>query len=278
MSHLFINITRKSNKWFVGLSPIIAWAVCALWPSCAYGAQSGAQTTTTSSLPLVSAVAMGVMACITIAALLYAWRARAKTAVPEDSEEPHSETSPTDAAQEWTAPLAHIIEAGERLASGEPLGQEEARQLGQLIVIHGNDILRLANDMPTDAPAQKPVAVIQHATSQHLSRDEQEFLNKVVNQVHEQLSAGNLDADALAASMGLSRKQLRTRIQAITGDTTVNFVMNIRLSKARRMLCSTNDSVSDISQKCGFHDVAYFSRTFKQQFGLTPSQCRRQGE
>ena len=64
---------------------------------------------------------------------------------------------------------------------------------------------------------------------------------------------------------------------AITGETTVAYLMHLRLEKAREMLISQPDkSVSEIAVLCGFEEGGYFTKAFKQQYGVTPTQMRKQ--
>ena len=107
------------------------------------------------------------------------------------------------------------------------------------------------------------------------SKTDQEFLNKLVNLIHAQMSKGEIDTDTIATAMGMSRKQLRTKVQAITGEPTANYVLRVRMGKAKRLVRTTSASIGEVAAKCGFQDVAHFSRAFKQFFGVTPSQYRK---
>jgi AraC-like DNA-binding protein len=52
--------------------------------------------------------------------------------------------------------------------------------------------------------------------------------------------------------------------------------MKLRMSRARRLLkADITMSIGDVAQKCGFEDMAYFSRLFKQMYQETPSQYRK---
>ena len=76
--------------------------------------------------------------------------------------------------------------------------------------------------------------------------------------------------------MCLSSKQLRRKIFAITGETTVAFIMRVRLEEAHNMLINNPDiSVAEVAMKCGFEDGGYFTKAFKQQYKMTPTQMRK---
>ena len=81
--------------------------------------------------------------------------------------------------------------------------------------------------------------------------------------------------EQIAAALSLSRKQLRTRVMAITGMTPIAYVLQVRLNYARRMISSDNSSLTTIAGKCGFQNLSHFSKAFKQQFGVSPQQFRK---
>ena len=110
-----------------------------------------------------------------------------------------------------------------------------------------------------------------------LPDNEQAFLDRINAVVLEQMSTGNVDVETIASRLCLSSKQLRRKVYAITGETTVAYLMHLRLEKAREMLISQpNKSVSEIAMLCGFEEGGYFTKAFKQQYGVTPTQMRKQ--
>ena len=110
-----------------------------------------------------------------------------------------------------------------------------------------------------------------------LPDNEQAFLDRINAVVLEQMSTGNVDVETIASRLCLSSKQLRRKVYAITGETTVAYLMHLRLEKAREMLISQpNKSVSEIAVLCGFEEGGYFTKAFKQQYGVTPTQMRKQ--
>lgn len=75
--------------------------------------------------------------------------------------------------------------------------------------------------------------------------------------------------------MFISPSHLNRRIKSITDLSTTGFIFNIRLNRAKRLLITTQKQIGEIASECGFNDFAYFSRSFKKEFGLTPSQYQR---
>lgn len=115
----------------------------------------------------------------------------------------------------------------------------------------------------------------EEAPTQELSKNDQEFINKLINVIHAQMVKNDIDMEHIAAALSLSRKQLRTRVMAITGMTPIAYVLQVRLNYARRMISSDNSSLTTIASKCGFQNLSHFSKAFKQQFGVSPQQFRK---
>lgn len=109
-----------------------------------------------------------------------------------------------------------------------------------------------------------------------LSAADQDFLNKLVDITYSRMSSCNIDIEQIASAMCMSSKQLNRKLLAITGENSTSYIIQIRLSKAKRLLDSPdNIPIGEIAMQCGFEDSAYFSRIFKKMFNLTPSQYRK---
>ncbi len=101
------------------------------------------------------------------------------------------------------------------------------------------------------------------------------FLDKLVAYVLANMNTGKMSVEEIASHMCLSSGQLNRRIKSITGITTQNYVLRLRLEEAKLLLQAEPDApVSDIAYRLGFDDAASFSRAFKRVFDSTPSQYR----
>ena len=108
-----------------------------------------------------------------------------------------------------------------------------------------------------------------------VSSSDRSFLEKLVSYVLSNLTTGRLGVEDLASHMCLSSGQLNRKVKSITGITTQNYMLRLRLEQARLMLQDEPDSpVADVAYRCGFEDAASFSRAFKRTFDSTPSQIR----
>lgn len=111
-----------------------------------------------------------------------------------------------------------------------------------------------------------------------LTRQDREFLNRLTNVIYARLSDSTLNSIAVADKMCMSKSQLNRKIRTITGYNTATYILQMRMEKAKRMLVSGETSISEVATKCGFEDISYFGRVFKQTFNITPSQYRKRPE
>lgn len=109
-----------------------------------------------------------------------------------------------------------------------------------------------------------------------LTPSDQDFINKLNDLIHAQMKTGELNAENIASMMYMSRSQLNRKLMAIVGQNITNYSLQLRISKAKRMLdTDVNTPIGEIALACGFEDVSYFSRVFKQICQMTPSQYRK---
>ena len=106
------------------------------------------------------------------------------------------------------------------------------------------------------------------------------FLADFAREVEKQMSNGSkLDFDRIALSFKMGETQLRRKIQSMTGKNVTAYVGQLRMEKAMRLLREHPDMlIGEIAEQCGFQDVAYFSRVFRQHYGKAPSQVRDAGK
>ena len=100
------------------------------------------------------------------------------------------------------------------------------------------------------------------------------FLAKVTDAVRDMLKEGKIDYDMLAYNLCLSRAQLNRKIKAITGYTTTDLILQIRISIAKHLLDSTDEPIWSIAMKCGMDNDSCFCTLFKKSTGITPLQYK----
>ncbi len=111
-----------------------------------------------------------------------------------------------------------------------------------------------------------------------MSKGDREFIHKLVEIIQAQMAKDDIDMEHIAAALSLSRKQLRTRVMQLTGLNPVAYVLQVRLNCARHMIVNEDISLTTVANKCGFQNLSHFSKAFKQQFGISPLQFRKNSE
>ncbi len=112
-------------------------------------------------------------------------------------------------------------------------------------------------------------------TRKCLSKDHS-FLEKLNNEINQQIENGVIDYTELGVKFSVARTQLNRKIKAITGMTTTEYIVMVRINKAKELLTNTDLSISEISFRCGIDDVSYFSSLFKKHTGTSPTSFRNQ--
>jgi transcriptional regulator GlxA family with amidase domain len=96
-----------------------------------------------------------------------------------------------------------------------------------------------------------------------------EKLIQIINLFDENLDE-NLRLDEVAKSVGVSRRQMERLFGRHIGKTPKQYLMDLRLQRARALLAETDISVSEAAVACGFEAVSHFSKRFRERFGMSP--------
>lgn len=86
----------------------------------------------------------------------------------------------------------------------------------------------------------------------------------------------DIDLIALSKNSGLSDKYFRETFKKLYGSTPTQFLINLRLNEAAKLLSLGFLSVSEVAESVGISDVYYFSRLFKKKFSIPPSQFKNE--
>ena len=103
-----------------------------------------------------------------------------------------------------------------------------------------------------------------------------EFIQKALNYINENISETELSVEVLASEVFLSRSQLYRKIKTLTGVSVNEFIRNVRLEKAKELIEFGNDNINEISYKVGFSSPSYFTKCFKEKFGYLPTHNNKQ--
>ena len=103
------------------------------------------------------------------------------------------------------------------------------------------------------------------------SMDEQ-FLNKLMQAIHDQYADPEFSASALSLKIGISRAQLHRKIKALLGQSTGDLIRSFRLIRGAELIKNKSGTVAEIAYDVGFSSPSYFSECFRKQFGILPSE------
>lgn len=148
----------------------------------------------------------------------------------------------------------------------KPFIEEELQALVEQQLESRKEILKMLDHLAVERPSKPSVQIDEEDTT---------FIQKVRDIVQQEIANGDLSTQIIADRMFISPSHLNRRIKSITDLSTTGFIFNIRLNRAKRLLITTQKQIGEIASECGFNDFAYFSRSFKKEFGLTPSQYQR---
>jgi AraC-like DNA-binding protein len=113
----------------------------------------------------------------------------------------------------------------------------------------------------------------QPSTHARTSRDD-EFLARVKSGVELHCEDPRFTTSSAAAELAMSRMHLNRRLRALTGKSTHEYILEVRLENARNLLVHTGVPVGTISSRVGFRSPSHFARAFRMRFGVPPSRFR----
>ncbi len=114
----------------------------------------------------------------------------------------------------------------------------------------------------------KPVGIV-------INSADEKFIERLETVLETELTNSDFTAEAFAEKMYLSRMQLHRKLKMMFGVSATEFIRNERLKAATDLLGGTL-SVSEIAYSIGFNDVGYFSKSFKELYGLPPSEYQKE--
>ena len=100
---------------------------------------------------------------------------------------------------------------------------------------------------------------------------DEKLIENAIKYVEANISRSDLSVEELSHELGMSRVHLYKKLLQITGKTPIEFIRVIRLKRAAQLLRESQQNVSEIAYQLGFNNPKYFSKYFKDEFGVLPS-------
>lgn len=138
----------------------------------------------------------------------------------------------------------------------------------KLLFARINNLVK-ASKMRQDAFRKEENLDLEHLPYSSIDK---KFLQLVIEKVESHLEQSEFYLEQLSVEMGMSRSTLYRKIKAVTGMAPLDFVRNIKMKRACMMLAEGKHHVSEVAYALGFNTPKYFTKCFKGEFGITPSE------
>lgn len=109
-----------------------------------------------------------------------------------------------------------------------------------------------------------------------LTESDKAFLKKMDKLINDNLSNDELSAKFLTDHLAMSRASLYNKVKALTGMGVNDYINRLRIERSVQLLTTTDLSINEISQEVGFSYPRYFSTSFKQMKGVTPTRFKEE--
>ncbi len=105
----------------------------------------------------------------------------------------------------------------------------------------------------------------------HLQNKEAKFIGDLTKIILDNLEDNNFSINDLCEKLFISRTQLHRKLKKITGLSTSEYIRNVKLNEGKKLLLTHKYTISEVANKVGYTDSAYFSKSFKKVFNELPS-------
>lgn len=103
---------------------------------------------------------------------------------------------------------------------------------------------------------------------------DERFIRDALEAVEKNMGNDRFSVEDLSHELHLSRVALYKKILALTGKTPIEFIRSIRLKRAAQLLNQTGLTIAEVAYQVGFNNPKYFTRYFKEEFGMLPSEMK----
>ncbi len=101
------------------------------------------------------------------------------------------------------------------------------------------------------------------------------FLENVLKPIDDHLDDQFFSVETLCKQIGISERQLQRKLKALTNKSPNQLISSVRLHRAKELLLQNKHNVAEIAYQTGFSNPSYFSKSFKKEFGISPSMLRQ---
>ena len=115
----------------------------------------------------------------------------------------------------------------------------------------------------------------QHETMCFTQKDK-DFFTRMTTILEENMGRSDFSIEEFASLMRISKTGFYSKVKGVTGLSPVEYLRVVRLKKATELLTANKEiTITEVAYRLGFNDPLYFSKCFKQQFGVSPSNYQK---
>ena len=103
---------------------------------------------------------------------------------------------------------------------------------------------------------------------------ERKFMDKLVELMEKNMDNGELVVDDLVKELAVSRSVFFKKLKSLTGLAPIEFIKEMRVKRAAQLIEAGDLNMTQISYMVGINDPRYFSKCFKQRYGMTPTEYK----
>lgn len=129
-----------------------------------------------------------------------------------------------------------------------------------------------------EPPAPAPQASDYRLESPTIIDEDQEMMQRLLKFLDTRIGDENLKIEELAESVNMGRTVFYGKIKTLVGMSPSDFLRRLRLQRAQELIANSRMSFSQIAFAVGFSDPKYFTKCFKKETGMTPSEFRSKNQ
>ena len=143
-----------------------------------------------------------------------------------------------------------------------------------VILIHRKHKSNTSANAPGNTTIQASTPTVDSLKVQEVSTVDAEFLAKVKATIEAHISDEDFTVQTLSDMMAMERTGLYRRMLQLTGKSPSEYIKDIRMDVATRLLCESDLPIGTIAERTGFSTTKYFSLVFKKSYGVSPQEYR----
>ena len=124
------------------------------------------------------------------------------------------------------------------------------------------------------ASAEPESSVAEEPAMPEMSPNDRKFMDKLVDLMEQNMDNGELVVDDLVRELAVSRSVFFKKLKTLTGLAPIEFIKEMRIKRAAQLIETGEFNMTQISYMVGINDPRYFSKCFKAQVGMTPTEYR----